>query len=291
MNQTFNAKGLYPIKFDPNNGCNTNAEIILSQVEANIRRQLPQAQPHGPNNETVALVCGGPSLAHTEKQLAEAYWSGAKVVAVNGAYQWCIDHNIKPSAMVMLDARQFNARFVETPVLGCKYMLASQCHPDAFDMCRDRNVIQWHCCSGGDSEFEMLKKYFFDQVFPIGDGTTVAIKAIPLFTMLGFKSFDVYGLDSCWLDDSHHGYEQTENDRDGKIVTWLRPDGRDDLACSFNCAPWHMQQAADFQKLVHDHGNKFRLNIRGNGLIAATMRLSALLGQTVVPEIKPNEEK
>jgi hypothetical protein len=269
MNQQFNADALRPVTFSPDNNCNTSQEIILAQVAANIRRQLPQVMPYAPNTETVALVCGGPSLAETEKELVDAYWRGAKVVAVNGTYQWCIERNIKPSAMIMLDARQFNARFVETPVPNCKYLLAS---------------LIWHCCTGGDDEYNMLKQYYFNRVFPIGDGTTVAIKAIPLMTMLGYKTFDIFGLDSCWLDGAHHSYRQDENNRDGRIGTWLRPKGRDDLACRFECAPWHMQQAADFQKLVHDHGDKFRLNVRGRGLIAATMRIAALLGQTVTPE-------
>ncbi len=284
MNKQFNIEGLHPISFDPNNGLNVPMNEVRAQVEANIRRMLPQAQPYNPNPDTVLLVCGGPSLKKTEKDLVEAYWAGGKIVAVNGAYQWCIDRNLKPSAMIMLDGRQFNARFVETPIPNCKYFLASQCHPDAFEKCKDRETIIWHCCSGGDEEYEMLKRYYFDRVFPIGDGTTVAIKAIALMTMTGFRSFDIFGLDSCWLDDDHHGYVQPENNRDGRIVTWLRPPGRDDLAQRFECAPWHMQQAADFQKLVHDHGDKFRLNVRGDGLIAATMRLSALLGRTITPE-------
>lgn len=288
MNIQFNPEDLRPVTVNPDNKCNVSDEKILEQVAFNIRRQLPQAHPHTPNNETVALVCGGPSLAKTEKELVAAYWAGAKVVAVNGAYQWCIDRNIRPSAMTMLDARQFNSRFVETPIAGCKYFLASQCHPDAFDMCADRDVTIWHCCSGGESEYEYLKKYYFDRTFPIGDGTTVAIKSIALLTMLGFKSFDIFGFDSCWLDDTHHGYGQSENDKDGRMSVWLRPKGRDDLACRFECAPWMIQQARDFQDFIHDHGDKFRLNIRGDGLIAATMRLSAILGSAVTPE---QEEK
>jgi len=293
MNQqhVFNQEGLYPISFSPENGVNVPPEKLREQVAFNIRRQLPQAHPHAPNKETVALVCGGPSLVKTEKQLVEAYWAGAKVIAVNGSYQWCIDRNIRPSAVIVLDARQFNSRFVQTPIPGCKYMLASQCHPDAFELCKDRDVLIWHCCSGGEEEYEMLKQYYFERVFPIGDGTTVAIKAIGLLCMLGFQSFDIFGFDSCWLDDAHHGYKQIENDRDGRIAVWLKPPGRGDLACRFECAPWMMQQARDFQNFVRDYGDKFRLNIRGDGLIAATMRLSAMLGSMVTPEMDSTKEK
>lgn len=284
MNQTFNPEGLYPVSFHPDNGCNVPEEKILEQVAFNISRQLPQAQPHVLNKEIVALVCGGPSLAKTEKELLEAHWSGAKVVAVNGSYQWCIDHNIKPSAMVMLDARSFNSRFVQTAVPGCRYLLASQCHSDAFDLCRDRDVIIWHACSAGQIELDMINDFYFNRCYPVTIGTTVAIRAISLMRMLGFQSFDIFGLDSCWLDQTHHSYVQKENDRDGQIGVWLRPEGHDDMAEHFICSPWMMKQANDFQQLIRERGNSFRLNVRGNGLIASIMRISATLGSVLIPE-------
>jgi 6-hydroxymethylpterin diphosphokinase MptE-like protein len=283
-------EGLEPYKPKIDDGCNVSYEMILDQVLSNIKRQLPQAQPHSPNNETVALVCGGPSLAKTENELVEAVWKGAKVVAVNGAYQWCIDRNIKPTAMVMLDARAFNARFVRTPVTGCKYFLASQCHPDAFEICKDRDTYIWHVCSGGVSEHELLKEYYFDRCFPIGDGTTVAIKAIPLMRMLGFQTFEIFGFDSCWMYDEHHSYYQPENDNDHCFPVWITPEGHPELVQQFFCAPWMMRQGMDFQKLIHDHGDKFRLNIHGDGLIAATMRLSAQLGSVTVDLTNPKEK-
>jgi len=284
MNQVFDPAALHHVQFAAENGCNTSDELLLTQVSANIRRQLPQAKPHSPNNETVALVCGGPSLVHTEDELVAAAWNGAKVVCVNGTYQWCVERNIKPSAMVMLDARAFNARFLETNVQGCRYLLASQCHGDAFDLCRDRDVTVWHACSGGPAELDLINAYYFKRCYPVTLGTTVAIRAISLLRMLGFQSFEIFGLDSCWMDGEHHSYNQIENDKDGRIPVWLRPEGRDDLARRFVCSPWMMKQSSDFQQLIRERGNSFRLNVHGDGLIAAIMRISAQLGSMVIPE-------
>jgi hypothetical protein len=264
------------VTFPPEGTCNSTDVSIREQVAANIRRGLPQAKPYLPNNNIVALVCGGPSLIETEKELVEAYWAGAKVVAVNGAYQWCIDKNIKPSAMVMLDARPFNAKFVKARVPDCKYLLASQCHPDAFKICEMRDVTIWHACSSGQEEFDMLKTFYGDEpVYPIAIGTTVAIRAISLLRLLGFQAFDIFGLDSCWTNAEHHAYKQTENDVDQCIPVWLRPKGRDDLAQCFYCSPWMMRQAQDFQELVRRCGDSFRLSVRGNGMIATIMRTAA----------------
>jgi hypothetical protein len=248
--------------------------VVLEQVRRNIRRHLPQVQPYAPNGQTALVVCGGPSLAETEKELVEAYWAGGKIVAVNGAYRWCVERNLKPSAMIMLDAREFNARFVEPAVPGCKYLLASQCHPATFDACAEREVWMWHNCSGGPDELAVLNEYYFDRVQPITGGTTVGLNAIMLLRMLGWSRLDVFGLDSCWLDNQHHAYEQAEN-IEKRFKIWVRPEGRDDRAMCFECAPWHVKQVQDFLMLVRMRGNLFDLNLRGRGLLATMVRTCA----------------
>jgi hypothetical protein len=42
----------------------------------------------------------------------------------------------------------------------------------------------------------------------------------------------------------------------------------------------------DFQALVHEHGDKFRLTVHGNGLIASIMRIAVVLGTEVIPEME-----
>lgn len=275
MNIALDPARVMPVSFSPESGCNTPDEVILEQVRQNIRRGLPQVFPHAPNPMTAILVCGGPSLESTEKELARAVWAGGKIFAANGAYQWCIDRNLKPSVAVMLDAREFNSRFVEEEVDGCKYLLASQCHSRTFDICRDRQTLIWHACSAGETEYEMLKAYYFDSVSPVTMGTTIGIRAISLIRMLGFTSIEIFGLDSCWLDKVHHAYEQVENNRDMRIPVWLRPQDRDDKATRFECAPWHMKQAEDFLSLIRERGDLFQLNVHGPGLIATILRTGA----------------
>lgn len=273
---------VFPVEFDPNAECNVPDQVMRDQVMANIRRGLPQVYPHEPNPHTAVLVCGGPSLRAAEADLVRASWAGGRVVTVNGAYNWCIDHNIRPAATVMLDAREFNAKFVEREVIGCKYLLASQCHPKTFDVCQGRDAYIWHACSGGDLELADLKAYYHERLYPVTIGTTVAVRAISLLRMLGFERIEVFGLDSCWLGDDHHAYAQAENDHDKRIAVWLRPkakDGsyRDDQAQRFECSPWHVKQAQDFLDLVTDRGQSFQLSVHGPGLIAAMIKTGAAL--------------
>ncbi len=279
MNKSFDAAECMEVAFSPDCKVNVADDVILGQVATNIRRGLPQALPYQPNKDIALIVAGGPSLNITEKELVEAQWRGGKVVALNGAYQWCIEHNIRPSAMIMLDAREFNARFVAIPVEGCHYLIAAQAHPRAFELCRGRQVTIWHALSLEDRELELLDEFYFgrNHHFPVTMGTTVGMRAISLMRMLGYMRMEIFGLDSCLLGDEHHAYEQAENDAEQIIPIWLTPEGRDDLAKRFLCMPWMAKQALDFMDLVKDRGELFQLKVHGPGLIAEMIRTGAEL--------------
>jgi hypothetical protein len=274
----FDESKVYPVSFAPDCGCNTTDEVLLDQIATNIRRGLPQVQKHEPNSEVLLIVCGGPSLDMTEQELVAEYWAGGKIVAVNGGYEWCLSRNLKPSAFVMIDAREFMADMVKRPIEGCRYLLASQCHPKTFETCRGRDILIWHALgTGSEAELELLKEYYFGRLNPVTIGTTIGVRVISVMRMLGFVSYHVFGLDSCWLDGKHHAYAQGANDKDGRVRTWLRSNDGSGFAQMFECAPWHMKQFEDFQSLIKERGNLFRLNVHGPGLIATAMRTGASL--------------
>ena len=115
---------------DLSQGCmNTPMEAILENITSSIRRGHPQVQPAGIKPQVVCLVGGGPSLETTEEELRQLVFEGAIVCTVNGAYNWCIERNLRPSAQVVIDARSFNKRFLEPEVPNCRYYIGSQAHP------------------------------------------------------------------------------------------------------------------------------------------------------------------
>jgi hypothetical protein len=259
---------------------NVGADGILRNITDNVRRHLPQARPYEMQASGVAIVGGGPSLESTLPELRDQVFAGVKVCAVNGAYRWLIERNIKPSMQVVLDARPFNARFVEPAVPGCRYLLASQCAPETFDACENRDTTIFHCV-GSDDEEAVIKAHYDGHFHAVGGGTTVMLRAITLLRMLGFFRMDIYGMDSCWLEGKHHAYDQPENDRDKAHPVWLVPkhpktgEPLTDRKRRFMCDPWHMKQSEEFQAMVKAFGHMFLLNVHGDGLIANMLRMGA----------------
>ena len=233
---------------------NTTDEDIKKNVEHNIKQGYLQVEPHPTNEIEVMIVGGGPSLPQHIEKIKQLRANGVKLITINNAYNWCLDNGLTPSAMVMVDARKFNARFTKPVVEDCKYFIASQCNPSVFEgLPKDRTYI-WH------TQADLLKDILDEQYktwWSVPGGSTVLLRAIPLFRMLGFKRFHLFGCDSCLGENEmHHAYEQKEND--GQLVMPVNVSGK-----IFNCNPWMVSQAQEFINLIRKLGDEIELAIYG----------------------------
>lgn len=257
---------------------NVDDETIQRNIASAIRRGHPQMRRQSPQAQRVCIVGGGPSLATTFDELRELVFGGAKLVTVNGAYQYCLERNLKPTAQIVMDARESNARFVSPEVPGCQYVLASQCHPATFDAVEGRdNVWIFHAMNPDAIEKQILDDYYFGQWHGVVGGTTVAMRAVMLLRMVGFLRFDLFGIDSCFMDGAHHAYAQPENDHDRPRKVVAHPSGHSEMAREFACAPWHIKQVEDFLAMIRYNGDNFLLNVHGNGLLAYALQNNAQL--------------
>ena len=232
---------------------NVGDEQIKKNVAYNIKQGFLELQPHPTNNIETMIIGGGPSLSQHVKKIKQLRANGVKLIAINGAYKWCLDNGITPSAMVMVDARKFNARFTQPVVEDCKYFIASQCHPSVFkELPKDRTYV-WHTQS--EILTEILEAQF-EEWYPVPGGSTVLLRAIPLFRMLGFKRFHIFGCDSCLEEDKHHAYEQLEND--DELIIPVNVSGK-----IFNCNPWMVSQAQEFIDIIRMIGDEIELEVYG----------------------------
>jgi len=255
---------------------NVEDDKLLDNVRQNIRRQLPQVRPHQINSAETVVVGGGWSLDETFEDLRKCVWKGANVVACNGAGNWLVERNIKPHAIVILDARPSNVKFVEQNIEGCKYFLASQCDPSLFEACKDRDTYIWHCGSGEGEEGKILDEYYVGAWNVVPGTCCVGFRAVCMLRMLGFMYFHIFGVDSCYKETGeHHAYAQPEND--GEDTIRIQVAGKD-----FTVSAWQYSQAIDFAALVKCQGHQFFLDVHGNGLIAHMIRNSADIDQAMI---------
>jgi hypothetical protein len=254
---------------------NTADRALLENVRYAIRRGHKQVRPQSPTYDRVALVGGGPSLEDSVDELRQAYFEGAKVVTMNGAYHWCIDRNIRPSMQVVMDARPHNARFVLPEIPQCYYLLASQCAPEVWNAVDDHERVWiFHAVTGADPDMKAeLDDYYLGNWVSIAGGTTVFTRSLSLLRTI---------VDSCWRDGESHAYAQPENASDRKLPFTVHPEGHPDMARTFWCSPWHIQQVTDFLQMIRVNGQHFLINIHGDGLLKYVLESCA--GAAVIEE-------
>jgi hypothetical protein len=259
---------------------NVAETTVADNVRHNIRQGWTPLRPHDVNTMEVMILGGGPSLADFEQDIRDQRAAGVKLVTLNGTYNWCLERGLLPSATLVVDARPFNARFVQPVIEGCKYLIASQCDPAVFEgLPRDRTFI-WH--SAAESVEAILAEHYEDWWACFG-GSTILMRAIPLLRMLGFKRFHLYGCDSCLAGDTHHAYAQPEND--GALVLpviagndGVQPVGNGSKSGRvFYCTAWMLSQAQEFMDLVRVFGHEIELEIYGDGLLRHLMEVGASL--------------
>ena len=265
-------------------GClNTSDAQVIANIEASIRRQHPQIKPQSLQNDRVCLVGSGPSLAQTEGELVRLVQEGAKLVTVNGAYHWCLARNLKPSAQVVIDARDSNVRFVQPEVPNCVYMLASQCAPAIWDAVEGRPAVWiFHTLNEGNIAGPILDRYYLGKWKGISGGTTVATRALVALRMLGYLRFDLFGIDSCAMDGAHHAVPQPENEHDKFYSLKVGPTGHPELSRTFSVTPWHVKQFEDILQFIRVNGDHLMLNVHGDGLIAYALGVGADLAMDEV---------
>ncbi len=257
-------------------GLNTPEEEILENIKTNITRGLPQLQGHPPRPDHVCIVGGGWSLEDTFDELRALVWDNHPVLALNGAGQYLLERNIRPGAQIILDARPRCAGFVEEPIPGCKYFLASQCHPSVFEACEGRDVFIYHVVSTGDeTERALLDRYYLERWIEVVGGSTVGLRSISLATFLGWQFMHLFGIDSCHAPDGrHHAYAQPWQDAEETISVWTgTKEGRQDR--EFKCSLWQASQAENFIGFVRALGGNFILTPHGDGLISHIMQTGA----------------
>ena len=146
---------------------NTVAWKLEENIYNSIRRQFGQICMEPEKPDEIIITGGGPSLKKELPKLRELVFEGKKIIATNGSANWLVEHNIRPSAVVVVDARPFNARFVAEEIHNCKYYIGSQCDKVIFDAVENYKFPFIFHCVNSQKECDILDDYYGSNWFQV----------------------------------------------------------------------------------------------------------------------------
>ena len=219
----------------------TNAERLDNMQKA-VDRGFPFVKKvHEFRDDAISIVAYGPSLQDTWRDIQPP------IMTVSGAHDYLVSRGIVPNFHVDIDPRPHKAQMLLQPQDGTRYLMASVCHPDFWDVLETYDVELWHLVNGND--YETID--WVGQHHPagteclIGGGSTAGQRAFNVAaSVLGYRKFNVYGMDCSYTHLKHHAGNHTGKDQP---IAWVTagPNGR-----QFRTTPQLVQAAQEMQEFL-----------------------------------------
>jgi hypothetical protein len=190
---------------------------LHGNIRANIKRDVTRflALPnllHG-RLQPIAICGGGPSLPDYFDEIKKF----PQVMTCGSAHDVVVQNGILPSFALIADAKQRHAGEFKEVNDFTSYLVASQCHPDMFDMLEGRKVAMWHFAGQIDNAIEEERNLLAGEPLYGGNGPAIGWGCMtgvlgPQFAMyLGFQEMHFFGFDGSVIDGEHHCYHVPED--------------------------------------------------------------------------------
>lgn len=243
-------------------GTNADRSVFLDNIAANMtaaaRHGLPTFQ-----TKRAVLVAGGPSAADHIDAI-RAHREAAEIWCVNGAHDWLRSHcGVRPSVCVVMDANPVADQWIKQPLIGVRYMIASQASPLLLHRLIGAGVrVQlWHAAL--DNAAHDLMGADATITAP---ANTVGLHSLQLMLLSGIRHVTVYGMDSSHREGRDHAYDNSGQNAAQEIEFVFQ--GKSYMATGTWAA--QAQMFADLYPRFVKAG--MRIDVKGDGLLPAMWR-------------------
>lgn len=200
-------------------------DVIAKNVETHgdpashteIKTWIERAAPHG---RKAVLVASGPSLVLYLEKIKRLQEEGAYISCVKHAFPKLLEAGIVPDACVVLDARPAEGisthGVVRTDLLKdadsrTVFFVASMTSVEMTKFIKSKGcpIVGWHALTAATMEWSKNKP----NAILVAGGTCSIIRSVGLFHTLGFRDFEIYGVDASRVDAPSKAERERLDDR------------------------------------------------------------------------------
>ncbi len=115
--------------------------VFRRTIEHNMKRGLGQIERGEAKKGSLYIVCSGPSLRETWKELLDDDGNPkGEIWALNAAFDWLCHKGIRPDYGVCLAPENPVTRYFQEIVPSDKFLFACTTHPELFDRALERGA-------------------------------------------------------------------------------------------------------------------------------------------------------
>lgn len=225
---------------------------------------LPQLLPH---NGKCAIVGAGPSVTKFVDQIREIGRGPLNILmSVNGAHEWLRKQGIVPNIHVIFenDLEEAKTALGGEPVKGTTYYIASHCARPVFTQLKNYKRVLYHAFLSPQEYQRAIARYFPGE-FMVAGGYATMFRSLTIAIILGYRDFDLFGIDSSFEESSHlDGYAIAN--REPKVTIWGADPEHKNLK-KFTTQGGLAYQANEFIEYCKANQANLRLRVHGDGLL------------------------
>lgn len=191
----------------------------VSERRSNIESvpDYPRIKPLEKRDGTFSVIGYGPSLRANLSYIRSDILAGHAVCTTSGAHDYLLSHGIVPDYHADMDPRERKAEFLKNAHPDIHYLMASVCHPAMWKNLEGRKVSIWHLSDGSEIESWIAEREPGSFVHP--SAQCIGLNAIILGHTLGYRDFNIYGVDCSYADGSSHaGYHNGTCGDDRRVM-------------------------------------------------------------------------
>lgn len=245
----------------PKSFAKSQIKEALKHIRLSARRELPQLLI-GPERRGKCLIVGAaPSMQRYFDEIKEfASKPGNFLFAVNETHDWFIERGIIPHGAVLFEVSKELIHLFRKPHPQVTYYISAMCHPAQFRALEGHRQVIWYPFS--DVPEHCQKMLEVGAHFFVGGGSTTFLRTINIGLQLGYRDFDLYGVDSSFTDESHMKGHSEDNGPPFDAVVCQNGETK-----TFRSFAYLIRQADEFRDWCQHHHHKFRMRVHGDGLL------------------------
>jgi len=235
-------------------------EEILRRTNAVFGLGLPSAARLANTYRGKLIIAGGgPSISETLPDIRRQtrVSKNTKVAAVNRTHDWLLKKGFKPDFGILIDPKPWVANYI-TPTRGVKYCLGAKVDTATWQKFRGHpEVYHWHPLEIAEEREAVIGA---TEYMVIPGQSTVGLRSVPFGYALGFRKFELHGMDCNKRGDAGHAYEkftpaeklQFNPERDlGNQIFFIKDP---DFGTRFYEGTTHMaRQCGEFKNMIKEY--------------------------------------
>lgn len=242
-----------PVNWQLNAKC--EPAVFRRYTLANLERGLEHIEVGQVRNDPLYIVCSGPSLSETWRELEGR---PGEIWALNAAFDWLCKKGIRPDYGACIACEDAILRYFQEVQEGDKFLFASQTHPELVDriIAKGGQIKFWSVACPTD--WHQMPKLREPLIF---GGGTIGTRAIDLAWVLGFRDIHLLGMDASLSPDGRISVDTPMYEADRHKLRTFSVNGR-----SFVAMPSHARQVEDFADILRPLKG-LSITVYGDGML------------------------